>query len=395
MLGADPELDTGGLLIELCSADRAPDSALLRSPGGFTWFYVDLVDEKGRAATLIWSWGLPFLPGYAKAARIGGPQLPIERPSVNLVVYEGGRESFYLLSEFPPEQCSWGEDGRSWSLGDCSFSWIDTPGAAGAAPVRTLTANLDLALPTGGRATGKFWLSGALRRDSPHVEDARVGCDGSEDPARTHLWSPMVAAGYGGLELNTPTGTRRIEGRGYHDRNSSALPLQSLGIQSWWWGRVALPGRDLIFYRLTPSASGTAPRDLVVEIAEDGTCRVQEGAGLQMGRERRNIWGLRWPSSATFSDPDGRPVRVEVGAVLDNGPFYQRYLLHGRCGADEGYGIGENLVPGRVDTDLLRPLVRMRVHRTAGPNSMWLPLFSGDTKGRLRNLIGQLGRARV
>lgn len=387
-----PGPDLGGLLISLCSADRAPDPAVLRNPGGFTWFYVDLVDDRGRGATLIWSWGLPFLPGYAKAARAGHPQLPIERPSVNLVVYEGGRESFYLLSELPPEQCAWGADGRSWRLGDCSFSWTDTPGAAGAAPTRTLTANLDLALPTGGRATGKLWLSGALRRDPPAVDDVGGGLEGS---AGTHLWSPMIAAGDGGLELSTPTGALRIEGRGYHDRNSAAQPLQCLGIQSWWWGRVALPGRDLIFYRLTPSAPGTAPRDLVVEIAEDGTCRAREGAGLQMGRERRNLWGLRWPNSATFSDPDGRPVRVEVSAVLDNGPFYQRYLLRGRCGADEGYGIGENLVPDRVDTDRLRPLVRMRVHRTAGPNSMWLPLFSGDAEGRLRRLVGLSGGARV
>jgi hypothetical protein len=78
---------------------------------------------------------------------------------------------------------------------------------------------------------------------------------------------------------------------------------------------------------------------------------------------------------------------VEVSALLDNGPFYQRYLLRGRCGPDEGYGIGENLVPDRVDTDLLRPLVRMRVHRAVGPNSMWLPLFSGDSEGRWGRLL--------
>ncbi|HCA51752.1 MAG TPA: hypothetical protein DEP24_01675, partial [Mycobacterium sp.] len=79
----------------------------------------------GRAATLIWSWGLPFLPGYAQSARAGRPRLPLQRPSVNLVVYEGGRERFYLLSELPTEECTWGEDGSSWRLGDCSFSWTD------------------------------------------------------------------------------------------------------------------------------------------------------------------------------------------------------------------------------------------------------------------------------
>jgi hypothetical protein len=354
----------------------------MRSPGGFTWFYVDLVDDQGQGATLIWSWGLPILPGYAAASRAGRPQLPIDRPSVNLVVYGGGRERFYLLSEFPPDQCSWGDDGRSWRIGDCSFAWIDTPGAAGAAPTRELRATLDLALPTGGRATGQLWLSGSLRRDSESV-DAGV----PTDPACTHRWTPMIGASRGGLELQTPGGALRVEGSGYHDRNSGAQPLHGLGVQSWWWGRLALPGRDLIFYRLQPTADGAAARDLVVELAADGTSRVREDAGLAVSGLRRSAWGLRWPTGATFADPDGRPVQVEVSALLDNGPFYQRYQLRGRCGSDEGYGIGENLVPDRVDSDLLRPLVRMRVHRAAGPNSMWLPLFSGDSEGRWGRLL--------
>lgn len=379
----------GGLLIQLSSADCAPDPAVLHSPGGFTWFYVDLVDDQGGGATVIWSWGLPFLPGYAGAARAGRPELPVNRPSVNVVVYGAGRERFYLLSELPPDQCSWADDGRSWRLGDSTFSWTDTPGAPGAAPTRTLEATLDLALPTGGRATGRLWLSGPLRRGSHTATGA-----GSMSPApastasvSTHMWTPMIAASRGGLELRTPRGDLRIEGRGYHDRNSAELPLHELGIQSWWWGRVALPGRDVIFYRLTPSDPGAAPRDLVVEFGADGSCRTREDAGLQVGSLRRSTWGLRWPDGAGFPDPDDRPVAVEVSALLDNGPFYQRYLLRGRCGQDEGYGIGEHLVPDRVDSDLLRPLVRMRVHRAAGPNSMWLPLFCGDTEGRVRRLL--------
>jgi len=371
-------------LIELSSAASAPDPTVLRSPGGFTWFYVDLVDEAGRGATVIWSWGLPFLPGYARAARAGHPERPIDRPSVNIVVYGDGRERFYLLSELPPDQCSWGDDGRSWRLGDCSFTWTDTPDGAGGT-VRSLRGTLDLALPTGGRATGELLLTGGLRRDEP----ARP------DPECTHTWTPMMAASRGGLRLNTPNGEFLLDGRGYHDRNSAARPLHDLGIQSWWWGRVALPGRDLIFYRLTPSASGAAPRDLVVELAADGSCRAREDAGLQVGGLRRSPWGLRWPATAVFDDPDGRPVRVEVTSLLDNGPFYQRYQLRGRCGHEEGYGIGEHLVPDRVDTDLLRPLVRMRVHRTAGPNSMWLPLFSGDSDGRWSRLLGLSGEVRA
>lgn len=369
-------------LIELWSADTAPDPAVLHSAGGFTWFYVDLVDDQGGGATIIWSWGLPFLPGYAGAARAGRPQRPIDRPSVNVVVYGEQRERFYLLSELAPDECEWSADGRSWRLGGCSFHWTDTDGAGGAGPTRELRADLDLALPTGGRATGKLWLSGSLRRDSP-------GTVAPEGAASTHWWTPMVAASRGGLELQTPRGVMHVEGRGYHDRNSAMLPLQALGIKSWWWGRIALPGRDVIAYRLIPAGAGATPRDLVVELAADGSSRATEGAALQTGSPRRNIWGLRSPRTASFPDPDGKQVHVEIGSVLDDGPFYQRYLLRGRCGADEGYGIGEHLVPGRVDGALLRPLVRMRVHRAAGPNSMWLPLFCGDSAGRVRRLLSR------
>lgn len=364
---------------------------MLNCPGGFSWFYVDLVDDQGRAATVIWSWGLPFLPGYAAAARAGRAELPLDRPSVNIVVYEGGRERFYLLSELPADQCGWGADGGSWRLGDCSFRWTDEPDAAGTTR-RSLLGTIDLALPTGGRVTGRLRLSGVLRRDgglpagpegAEHAGDPRVLSD-------AHSWTPMLAASTGGLVLNTPDGELRVEGRGYHDRNSAVQPLQRLGIQSWWWGRLALPGRDLIFYRLAPDEPGAAERDLVVELAADGSSRVYEDAGLQLGRMRRSTWGLRWPSSVTFPDPDGRLVRVEVSALLDNGPFYQRYLLRGDCAGQRGWGIGEKLVPDRVDTDLLRPLVRMRVHRAAGPNSMWLPLFAGTNPGRVRSLLGGL-----
>jgi len=375
-------------VIELCSTELAPDPGVLESPGGFTWFYVDLVDERGCGATVIWSWGLPFLPGYAHAARIGRPERPIDRPSVNVAVYGPDGERFYLLTEIPPDACSWAADDRSWRLGDCTFTWTDAPGAGGA--TRTLEADLDLALPTGGRATGRLRLSGQLRRDPQDFSGGAV--PGS---AGSHVWSPMVAASRGELELNTPDGALRVNGRAYHDRNSATLPLDQLGIRSWWWGRLAFPGRDLIVYRLVPSAPGNPPRDLVVEVTEDGSCRVCEDSGLIFERPRHNVWGLRWPRGASFQDPDGRDVHIQVRTLLDNGPFYQRYLLQGRCDGAESYGIGENLVPHRVDGDLLRPLVRMRVHRANGPNSMWLPLFSGPSQGRWGRLIGRPGKIRV
>lgn len=383
-------------MIELCSAELVPDPSVLMDPGGFTWFYADLVSDGGVGATVIWSWGLPFLPGYAHSARTGHPELPIDRPSVNIAVYGPEGERFYLLTELPPDECTWAADGRSWRLGDCRFSWTDTAGAGGTGTIRTLEADLDLALPTGGRVTGRLWLSGRLRsdpRDRDRRDSVTEGAAGRS--VGPHLWSPMVAASRGGLELHTPDGTLEVSGRAYHDRNSATLPLDELGVRSWWWGRLAFPGRDLIVYRLVPSEPDGPPRGFVVEIGEEGCCRVCEDSELRFEHPRRNIWGMRWPRRAAFHDPDGRPVHIEVRALVDNGPFYQRYLLQGWCDGQEAYGVGESLVPHRVDGDLLRPLVRMRVHRADGPNSMWLPLFSGLSHGRWGRLLGRPRKVRA
>ena len=48
-----------------------------------------------------------------------------------------------------------------------------------------------------------------------------------------------------------------FSGRAYHDRNAGQIPLNQLGIKIWWWGRAALPGGELIWYKLHPTASST------------------------------------------------------------------------------------------------------------------------------------------
>jgi hypothetical protein len=63
--------------------------------------------------------------------------------------------------------------------------------------------------------------------------------------------------------------------------------------------------------------------------------------------------------------------------------------------AGSGSGVGEAIIPDRVDHPLHRPFVRMRVHNLDGPNSMWLPLFSGPGRGRLRRLLMPAGGRQI
>ena len=353
---------------------RAPVPAdVLRAPGGFAWWYADLMTPGGDGAVLIWSYGLPFLPGYASAARRGAGELPVSRPSINLVVYRGGAPSFYLLQEHAPGALDEGRPDAVQEIGGCRFERSFDGEHC------TLGADLDLALPgTRERVTGSLRLRGIARRPS-----------GSPPPAGApHLWTPMTCPATGEARLSV--GGRPLAdlaGRAYHDRNHGRLPLHELGIARWMWGRVPLARRERIYYLLWPAEAERRPVFLGVEIGEDGETEEVE-LEAEVGRERRGFGGLLRPERIVLR-AGGRPwLTVEHARTADAGPFYLRLLSRGTTGEGEtALGWSELCVPGRVDLPLHRPLVRMRVHRAQGPNSRWLPLFTGPREGRAGRLL--------
>ena len=71
---------------------RGPlDRTLLDAPGGFAWWYMDAVDVHANGCVLIWSFGLPFLPGRGSSARRGAPRTPRSDPSLNIALYKEGK----------------------------------------------------------------------------------------------------------------------------------------------------------------------------------------------------------------------------------------------------------------------------------------------------------------
>lgn len=359
-------------MIQMGSTCREMDPGLLRAPGGFAWWYADLVDPRGDGLVLIWSWGLPFLPGYAGASRRGAPQLPAERPSVNLAAYSRGVPTVYLLQEYAAGEASW-PDPRTQRIGGCRFTRTGGGGRC------TLHAELDCPVPgSAERLTGSVRIEG-VARISP--------ADGSAGDA-AHVWTPLTGPAEGTATLRV--GGRevaRVAGRAYHDRNGGSVPLHELGIERWMWGRFPLPDREVVYYLLWPRG-GAAPECLGVVVHADG--RTEETAGLEveLGRERTSLAGLRWPERVGLRAGGASWLEVRHRALADVGPFYLRLLSEGTApGGASALGWGELCVPDRVDLPLHRPFVRMRVHRVGAGNSLWLPLFTGPRRGRVGRLL--------
>ena len=349
------------------------DPAAIDACGGFAWWYLDLVDASGRGLVVIWSFGLPFLPGYASAARNGTAPAARLRPSLTVSAYEDGQIAFYDFQEYAPEDAQHDPDAQTWRFGESTLRWEDDPGSG----VRTLSMVLDRPIPgTSERLSGTVEVRGRLCHGAPPTLEAHDAPD--------HVWSPMLLGCTGTADLRAGNFHFPIHGRAYHDRNAGTVPLHALGIGQWWWGRVSFPDRDFIWYRLQPEDGGPI-RQMTLSVSTDGHIR-EVPTPLELGPDVPGRYGLASPSTVHFFDAHQNPVVASLESCVDDGPFYQRHLVRGLYRGEVGRGVAEFVVPSQVDRGLHRPFVRMRVHQLSGRNSNFLPLFNGPREDRLTRL---------
>lgn len=376
-------------LISITPPDKPLDAGLLERPGAFLWWYLDLLDEHGNGAVLIWSWGLPFLPGIASAARREILTTPRTRPSLTIAIYEDFELECYTLQEYDEELASWEfetyqGDARAqrWQFGESTIRvWrtgLDVPRGA-----ERVHVEVDLQERVPGslhKLVGHVRVEGVARATRPEDEAAR-------HEEHDHDWSPLLGPARG--ELDIYHGTRRyvIEGRAYHDRNGAPKPLHELGFERWIWGRIPAEDRELIYYVLWPSIEG-APRCVAMEILSSGQTIVHEDVSVRLSGERRELAGMTWAQHTDVFVKGKRWCSVETRAIVDNGPFYLRFFIDAvhEHGASVGYG--EACTPSRIDLEHHRPLVQMRVGQPSG-DSIWRPLFTGPRQGRVERLFTQ------
>lgn len=362
-------------LITVTEPQRGLSERLLDVPGGFLWWYVDMIDAAGSGFVMIWSYGLPFLPGLASAARRGEPVVPRMRPSLNLSVYDRGELVCYLLQEYAPEEATWSPERGEWRFGASTMRVWREEGEV------KLSAALDCALPGDTeRLRGQIELSGVARR-------AGFG-EAAVDPH--HDWTPLMGPAQGTAKLEHGSRRWELQGRAYHDRNGGVSPLHDLGFKSWIWGRLAFADAELIYYILWPTDGGE-PTAIGLRIDREGKTERWDGLRAKMSDKRRSWAGRPWWEQVELSTDSGMSwLKVKTRAVVDHGPFYLRFILDGWTPGMAGpgaSGIGEACWPDRVDLARHRPLVQMRVHQDGGETSMWNPLFTGPREGRLSRLL--------
>ena len=385
---------------------------LLATSGSFSWWYIDIIGDNGCGAVVIWGYGLPFLP--QRTAQPPNHSPAQKYPSLTISIYDQGKEDFYLFQEFEEQDTGWlikSENqadsqlepalGHSipvqnciqrWTFGDTTIISTKHDGQV------SLTLKLNCQVPAECEdLVGTITCSGHIRPDISLVLDANgepKETTQQNDPR--HQWTPVLTMTKAHVDLRCSDQNWHFTGRAYHDRNAGQIPLGLLGIRTWWWGRVALPEGELIWYQLHPTASSEETEVLnfavwcsqtETVIFEHISCTFNGKNYGKFGLNRPKTMTLSLPSSVNQSYPDG--IKVVLAHCVDDSPFYQRLILN-----NEGRSMGftEQIRPDRIGQSWQQPFVRMRVHslRSTDKNSLWLPLFSGPATGRWKRLISRL-----
>lgn len=353
----------------------------MRAPGGFCWWYVDAIDAEGNGFVVIWSFGLPFLPGYTSAARAGRAPASAEVPALNVVVYRDGRPDFYLLQRYSPEHASWDGAG-SWRFGRTRIVATDTAGGR-----RDVVLTIDADVPGQiAPLVGEVRLKGALRPEQADAGQSAV------DENATHWWSPICAHAHATLALECGEQAWSWSGPAYHDRNASLSHIDGLGIGRWTWARFCDGNVTRVLYELHPDDRAAEPLVYWITMSDHGGLQVEQPEVVER-RRARGMFGAPHFDRIRLKTSSG-DVTIADASVLDDGFFYIRKAVQLHTGERIVAGMAEEVLPARVDRFWHRPLVRMAVDDPAA-RSMWLPLFAGTRAGRWRRLLRLPGRRRL
>jgi carotenoid 1,2-hydratase len=284
------------------------------SPGAHEWWYFDAISDDGRdVLVIVWYAGLPFDPAYGVATlrHLSDPAkypqpLALDHSAIGFSWYRDGKVVAYALNGHRSE--AFRHEAAPFAL-EIGKSRVERDGSG---------YKLSIATPT--------------VRGRPIRAELRFQPADSTEPFERDLGSPesahnwILAASDCRVEgkLNVNGEECGFVGRGYHDHNAGAEDL-SIAIKRWEWGRVHRGPFANIYYWCQPSRGSSQS---IWIVCRDGRPEVvMEGFELdRVGRQRRNVFGVRHEIGLRFSDGQQNTAARWTGRCVDDGPFYLRWL---------------------------------------------------------------------
>jgi carotenoid 1,2-hydratase len=328
--------------LNLLTGTAADTFVLPSGNGAYEWWYFDAIDrENDLSLVAIFFRGIPFSGVRQKAAleasRAGTSDDGSRFPAVAFSLYGPSRTEAYCVNLHPPDALRIPADGKTVCIG-ASRACL-----AGEKYVIDLAEVLLDGRMLGGRL--EFIFEPALAPS--HHRENPVG----------HDW--ILAAPRCRFEGELRIGDRSIalRGAGYHDHNAgqSSLPSQ---FRSWEWGRAHFAQSTFVYYRSESHRGEIVAR--AIEIDPQGSM-ANSTTDFDVRRVARNIYRTPYPSEIVIDAPAGDRIVVEQSRIVDNGPFYIRFLSTFRRGRESVRGFSEVLRPRALEWRWFWPLLDSRV----------------------------------
>lgn len=326
-----------------------------KEPGSYEWWYFDGLSAGGKYGfTIIFYEGNPFSRRYLTSHRVnGGQHARASRfPAISITIYENGSPVYYSFKEHRPEDAEFSSEQIYGRTGNCTFS------ADVSDEKLVYTLILDQELPNGDSIKGKLTFTSSPFQLNGYSVDKADLSEGEE----LHQWNLVQPSADVKGKLNIE-GFRKhhieFAGLGYHDHNLGLEPMDESFVD-WYWGRVHFDSMTLVYY-IMKKKSGDQKQAWVIE--KNGRVR-SIGESIRLLDQSFNMFGLY---SARKIELKGGGVEclIQKDPVIDNGPFYQRFLtraiLHNGSRVLQAQGIAEYIYPKRIKSRLFWPLVSMRI----------------------------------
>lgn len=311
----------------------------LDAPGAYEWWYVDaLSDDAEWGVVAILFRGMPMSPDYLSALAAGRDPVPADHCGFAVSIYHQGRR---LFQEF-----------RGVDAGDTFFGTNECDVRVGPCSLQNTTADawtlhIDTVHPDSPR---RVVLDATFRRIGTVADDATPF-------TAVHGW--VLAAPLANIDVHlTLSDYGRVRtssawhGKAYHDHNMGRRAMQE-DFRTWLWGRVHHDESGLV-YLATPDA--TEPFAFAATLDEYG---ITPWTSVRIVAEERRLtmMGLRAARRVTL-DGDGGAWTIDQHSILDDGPFYRRYLAMFANGSVRHAGISEDMHVQRYRASWIRPFLR-------------------------------------
>jgi carotenoid 1,2-hydratase len=323
----------------------------IHSSGGYQWWYFDGVSVDDRFSfVVIFYEGNPFSTRYNGAQLAGTTPSASDYPAISISVYEHGKPIYYSFTEFEKSDCYFDEQEPLLEIGDHKMEGTKSGNQL------KYTLRLNEQLPNGDE------LEGVITFESGSYD---LMLDDSKS-SKGHAWNLVQprAEVTAELSLNIKGERREIEfdGLGYHDHNTGQEPMRK-EFDDWYWGRFHFDYATLVYYVMN-RRNEQQHRAWLID--NESLNVLKQFKTISLADKGLTLFGLNTAHKLGFKS-DGTEIQIQQSQLLDNGPFYQRFLsdaflkVPSQNTVESAKGITEYIRPGRIYTRIFWPFVNMRI----------------------------------